>query len=64
MTNRDYVTTAELATLLGATQRNILYLLKNLVDCGIVAKSGSNRYTKYSLKVDVFGSGEVGSGEF
>jgi len=50
MTEHEYVTTSELAKLLGITQRAALDILKKLIDDKLVAKSGGNRNAKYALK--------------
>jgi len=50
MLNHEFVTTAELAKLLGMTQRAVLDILKKLIADGSVFKSGSNRNAKHKLK--------------
>ena len=51
MAEHDYVTTAELAELLGVSQRSVLKLFKKLEDKGFKAvKSGGNRDAKYKLE--------------
>jgi len=49
MAKHDFVTSAELAELLGISQRSVLKILKKLMDNGTVLKTGSNRDAKYSL---------------
>jgi Mn-dependent DtxR family transcriptional regulator len=46
----DCVKTAELAELLGVSQRSVLNILKKLTDKGLVVRLGTNRDAKYSLK--------------
>jgi len=51
MTERDFVTTAELAELLGVSQRTVLKMFKKLEEKGFKAvKSGGNRDAKYKLQ--------------
>jgi ATP-dependent DNA helicase RecG len=51
MTERDFVTTAELAELLGVSQRTVLKMFKKLEENGYKAvKSGGNRDAKYKLQ--------------
>ena len=49
MTGRDSITTAELATQFGISQRGILKILNKLEDAGLIVRTGKNRSTKYSL---------------
>ena len=49
LAKHDFVTSAELAELLGISQRSVLKILKKLMDNGSVLKTGSNRDAKYSL---------------
>jgi Mn-dependent DtxR family transcriptional regulator len=51
MAEHDYVTTAELAELLGVSQRSVLKLFKKLENKGFKAvKSGGNRDARYKLE--------------
>ena len=51
MAERDFVTTAELAELLGVSQRTVLKMFKKLEEKDFKAvKSGSNRDAKYKLQ--------------
>ena len=52
MSEHDFVTTAELAKLLGITQRAALDILKKLIADELVVKSGGKRNAKYALRND------------
>ena len=49
ISEHEFVTTAELAKLLGISQRASLDILKKLIADELVVKSGGNRNAKYAL---------------
>jgi Mn-dependent DtxR family transcriptional regulator len=50
MENHNSVTTAELAKLIGMSQRSALSIVQKLINDGFVKKDGDNRHSTYALK--------------